>query len=113
MPSPRISWTAEMERTLLKVLLNQANNGRRAEKGFKKEAWIAAENAVQHLCPTLTHSQAKNKHDSCKLKWQTWLNIGEQSGFVWDEVTQLYQAEDDVWARYIAVRICTMTPDYR
>ena len=61
MPSACITWTGEMERTLLDVLLNQVNNGKRADNGFKKEVWSAAEAAVQDLCPALTHEQAKNK----------------------------------------------------
>ncbi|MCJ1428015.1 hypothetical protein MMC29_005922 [Sticta canariensis] len=98
MPSPRINWTAEMERTFLKVL----NDGIRVENGFKKETWMAAESAVKVLCPSLTHDQAKNKHDSCKLKWKAWLALSQQPDFGWNEVTQLYQAPDEVWNLFIA-----------
>ena len=81
MPSPHINWTEEMERTLLEVLFNQANNGKRADNSFKKEAWTATEAAVQVFCPSLTHEQAKNKVDNYKTKWKAWLEIGRQSGF--------------------------------
>lgn len=100
-----------MERTLLQALLDQANNGGRAERGYKKEAWIAAESVVQRLCPTLSHSQAKNKHDSYKWKWKTWLEIGQHAEFGWNEDTQLYQAGDDEWDLFIAVCASMTTPN--
>lgn len=99
MPSPRINWTAEMERTFLQVL----NDGIRVDNGFQKETWMAAESAVKVLCPSLTHHQAKNKHDSYKLKWKAWLDLSRQPDFGWNEVTQLYQASDEVWNLFIAV----------
>lgn len=90
-----------MERTFLDVL----NDGIRVENGFKKETWMAAESAVKVLCPSLTHDQAKNKHDSCKLKWKAWLDLSQQPDFGWNEVTQLYQASDEVWNLFIAVNL--------
>lgn len=90
-----------MERTFLEVL----NDGIRVENGFKKETWMAAESAVKVLCPSLTHDQAKNKHDSYKLKWKAWLDLSQQPDFGWNEVTQLYQASDEVWNLYIAVNM--------
>ena len=61
MPSARINWTGKIERILLEVLLNQANNSKCADNDFKKKAWAAVEATVQVLCPVLTHKQAKNK----------------------------------------------------
>ena len=90
-----------MERTFLEVL----NDGIRVENGFKKETRIAAESAVMVLFPSLTHDQAKNKHDSCKLKWKAWLDLSQQPDFGWNEVTQLYQASDEVWNLFIAVNL--------
>jgi hypothetical protein len=36
------AWTFIMEQMLFNELLEQANNGKRADNGFKKEAWTAA-----------------------------------------------------------------------
>jgi hypothetical protein len=41
-----IMWSLEMEKGLFNELLEQANNGKRADNSFKKEAWEAACKAV-------------------------------------------------------------------
>ena len=81
MPSVCIIWTGVIERTLLKVLFNQANNSKHADNDFKKEAWSAAEATIQDLCPALTHEQAKNKVNNYKTKWKAWLKLEKQLRF--------------------------------
>ena len=71
----------DMERTLLEVLLEQANNKKWADNSFKKKVWSAAEAAVQGLYSGLTYDQAKNKVDSYKTKWKAWIKLNQQSGF--------------------------------
>lgn len=58
-------------------ILHQAESGKRADTGFKKEAWTAVDTAVQVLCPMLTHDQAENKVDIYKVKWKAWLELGQ------------------------------------
>lgn len=44
--STRANWTLEQDECLIDVLLEQVRKGRRADSGFKKEAWTAAVAAV-------------------------------------------------------------------
>lgn len=41
MSSSRASWVLEQDECLVDILLDQTAQGKRADSGFKKEAWIA------------------------------------------------------------------------
>ena len=41
MSSSRANWVPEQDECLVDVLLNQIAQGKRADSGFKKEAWVA------------------------------------------------------------------------
>ena len=63
----QLSWTLEMKEALLETLLEQSRAGKRADSGFKKEAWIEVMQKVQAVIirqsppPTLTIAQCKSK----------------------------------------------------
>jgi Myb/SANT-like DNA-binding domain len=62
----QLSWTLEMKEALLETLLEQCRAGKRADSGFKKEAWVEVVQKVQavirqSLPPTLTITQCKRK----------------------------------------------------
>jgi hypothetical protein len=64
----QLSWTLEMKEALLETLLEQSRAGKRADSGFKKEAWVEVVQKVQAVIrqsppPTLTISQCKSKAD--------------------------------------------------
>jgi hypothetical protein len=101
-----LNWTPEMHRALLETLVEQCRAGKRADSGFKKEAWSAALTAVQvaYSGPIrIQESQLKTRIDWCKGCWKEWCSLEENSGFGWDEPTQLFTAEDSVWKAYLAV----------
>jgi hypothetical protein len=101
-----LNWTLEMHTTLLESLVEQCRAGKRADSGFKKEAWIAVLIAVQVVYSgpiRIQESQAKTRIDWCKGLWKEWCSLEENSGFGWDEPTQLFTAEDSVWKAYLAV----------
>jgi hypothetical protein len=63
-----------MEQTLFNKLLNQANNGKRADNGFKKEAWAAACVAVETITTQLaTVKQCKGKAEVMKASWKEFI----------------------------------------
>jgi hypothetical protein len=43
----QLSWTLEMKEALLETLLEQSRAGKRADSGFKKEAWVEVVQKVQ------------------------------------------------------------------
>jgi hypothetical protein len=65
----QLSWTLEMKEALLETLLEQCRAGKRADSGFKKEAWVEVIQKVQAVIIRqsppliLTVSQCKSKAD--------------------------------------------------
>jgi hypothetical protein len=101
-----LRWTLIMHETLLTTMLDQCRGGKRADSGFKKEAWNICRDAVQNVyegVPILEDKQIKSKLDWFKSMWKEWSSIDENSGLGWDEPSQLHTAPDDVWRRYLEV----------
>jgi hypothetical protein len=97
-------WTPEMQEALLVTLLDQCKAGKRADSGFKKEAWVVVLIAVQTISPSLiSDRQVKSRVDWFKSLWKEWCALEDNSGFGWDEPTQLFTAEDSVWKEYLKV----------
>lgn len=99
-----------MTETLLETLKVQQDRGKRSDSGWKSEAWTIARDAVIHVSlkdkanPTI--SQVKNKVDNLKMLWKEWVELGKTSGFGWNEVKQLYEADNNVWDNYLKVTSC-------
>ena len=95
----------------MQSLVDQCRNGKRAESGYKKEAWIvvledvkaAASSKTSVDLELVTLSKIKSKQDFIKGKWKEWVRINELSGWGWNEDTQLFIAEPDQWERHIKV----------
>ena len=105
-----IQWTAAMVSTLLETLVEQARLGKRAESGFKSEAYTAAMSRVQMQIfqkhpeggyLQLTKDKLRTKVSSLKKLWTAWQTLQNESGFGLDPDTGLIVADDEVWARYI------------
>ncbi len=97
-PQPQIRWTLKIEETLFGTLLEQVNIGKRADSGFKKEAWTACCIAIKNATGQLvTIEKCKNKVEAMKTSWRDLNWLKDQSGFGWDEATGLVQADDQVW----------------
>ena len=95
-------WTPEMQEALLVTLLDQCRAGKRADSGFKKEAWVVVLIAVQAISPSsISDRQVKSRVDWFKSLWKEWCALEDNSGFGWDEPTQLFTAEDSVWKEYL------------
>jgi hypothetical protein len=99
-----LRWTPEMQEALLVTLLDQCRAGKRADSGFKKEAWVAVLVAVQAITTaSINEKQVKSRIDWFKSMWKEWCALEDNSGFGWDEPTQLFTAEDSVWKEYLKV----------
>ena len=93
-----------MEETLFLTLLKQVDIRKRADSGFKKEAWTACCVAIKDATGQLvTIEKCKNKVEAMKASWRNLNWLKEQSGFGWDEATGLVQADDQVWKEVIKV----------
>jgi hypothetical protein len=96
-----------MTTALLAELRDQVRNGKRADNGFKKEAWTTAVIKANEVNDSalVTVKQAQNKVDTIKALYKDWQGLSQASGFGWDEQTQLYTAHPAVWATYISVQL--------
>jgi hypothetical protein len=100
----QLKWTSEMQDALLNTLLDQCRAGKRADSGFKKEAWVTVLAAVQATTTSsVNEKQVKSRIDWLKCLWKEWLSLQDNSGFGWDDTTELFTAEDSVWKEYLKV----------
>ena len=80
-------------------MVNAVRNGKKAESGFKKEAWTQALNDVQkaaHCWDVITPEKIKNKLDSLKQKWKKSIKSDEKVlGWSGDDSTQLFLAKSE------------------
>jgi hypothetical protein len=103
-PQLSLRWTFEMEETLFLTLLEQVDIRKRADSGFKKEAWIACCNAIETATGQLvTIEKCKGKADTMKALWRELNWLKDQSGFGWDEDTRLVKAGNQAWKDVIKV----------
>jgi hypothetical protein len=102
----RLEWTPKMIETLFTELLDQAQDGKRADSGFKKEAWDSVLREVRAVYTgplTITLQKVKAKEQTFKGYYRDWKFLREQSGFGWDEETQIITASNQAWDDIIAV----------
>ena len=80
-----LKWTPAMHETLLVTLLDQCRAGKRADSGFKKEAWVAVLTAVQGVYSgtiKIEEKQVKSRLDWVKGLWKEWLALEEIKALV-------------------------------
>jgi hypothetical protein len=99
-------WTDIMEETLFNELLEQDHSSKRADMGFKTEAWAAVRNAVQEVYLgrlVIEVSQLKSKESNYKVLYKDWKWLKEQSGFRQDPTTGAITASLQAWSDVIKV----------
>lgn len=97
-------WSVEMEALMYSTLCIQVGLGKRADNGFKKEAWQAVNKAIlDAFRVVITTQQCKSKADSHKGLWREYNWLKDQSGFGINEYTGLIEAGEQAWADIIAV----------
>ncbi len=96
----KLIWTEEMIKQLVDTLYEVFEKGGAADNSFKKATFeLVAQNVIKVYKGALkvTQQHCKNKWGDIKGKWAHWKFLGEQSGFGWNEETELYEAYDYVW----------------
>lgn len=118
--APRASWTAERDKIIIDALLDQAKQGKRADSGFKKEAWVAVEKELQNKTKlAFTKQQIKsrialvnarvsimiaaNNVFQLKSSYRVFKALKDNSGFGWDDAKKIPTAPDEVWDEYLEV----------
>lgn len=91
---------------LIARLQNQVTQGRRAESGFKKEAWAEVTTEFNKNFRTdFTREQLKNHFQTLKTSYGIVWKLLDRSGFGWDDTSKTVTAEPREWNAYIAVRL--------
>jgi hypothetical protein len=90
---------------MIQELVRQVvDNGKRADSGFKREAWTAVVDVVQACTgQEITVERCKNKMDVLKGLWRGFNFLLKHSGFGYDEATGMLKAPDDVWDELLKV----------
>ncbi|RHY98011.1 hypothetical protein DYB35_010289 [Aphanomyces astaci] len=96
MKDSRATWSHARDLFLVTQLQAQADSGKRADNGFKKEAWRAVCNAFNleygvNYLPAQLKSRVSNL--DCDVKY-----LRDNSGFGWDDALGLPTAPEMVWA---------------
>ena len=72
--------------------------GKRADSGFKKEAWTACIVVIEDIqSQPISLEQCKRKIDLLKGQWKNFNWLRSHSGFRWDKEKGLVTALDKVW----------------
>ncbi|KAF4033625.1 Myb/SANT-like DNA-binding domain [Phytophthora infestans] len=99
----RASWDLDMDVFLVEAMTDQAKAGKRADSGFKKEAWVAVHESMnERFNKELTIQQIKTRVQTLKSKYTTISHMLRVSGFGWDTNHNVVLVHDDVWDRYVS-----------
>ncbi|MCJ1378516.1 hypothetical protein MMC17_001615 [Xylographa soralifera] len=102
--TPSYKWTDEAEASLLATLCEEVDRGRRADSGYKKEAWVEVVDTLEaDLGLEVTIDQPKNKYGWYKQRYKEWVALLELSGFGWNVELQRFTAPDKTWSDYVKV----------
>ena len=104
----KFSWTPEMKEALFSALVEQSRRGKRADQGFKSEAWVVAfegVNIVYKGTTGLTMEKCKSKESNYRALYKDWKWLIGQSGFGIHPETACVTASPEAWEEVIRVRI--------
>jgi Myb/SANT-like DNA-binding domain len=111
--SGKIAWTYTMEEALFTTLLEKVRSGKRADSGFKYEAWIDALEAVRSRAPSSIHpllsiEKLKSKESNTKASYRDWKWLIGQSGFGLHPETRVVTASNEAWDEVL--KVCFLMP---
>jgi Myb/SANT-like DNA-binding protein len=104
--APDLQWNEAMEAALFNAFVEQQNCGKRADMGWKSEAWgpvIAAVQGVYDGAVVITKSHCQTKEGSYKSHYRDHVWLERQSGFSFDKETGLFDAAPEAWEELLKV----------
>ena len=99
-----LQWTKEMEEAMFNELYRQDQLGKRADAGFKAEAWTVVLEKVQEVYTgplTINLVQLKSKEGWYRGAFKDWKWLKDQSGFNYDEGSGMIVAAREAWDEVI------------
>ncbi|XP_058080698.1 uncharacterized protein LOC131228866 [Magnolia sinica] len=103
----KIKWTIAVDQVFFDTFLEQIALGRKADNGFKQEAYqIAAEEVTKHTDVVVKWQNVSNQLRYYKRKYNAVKDMLAASGFGWDNERMVVTAPDEVWEEYLRSHPC-------
>ncbi|KAF7094367.1 hypothetical protein CFC21_098956 [Triticum aestivum] len=98
-----LTWTPEMDTTLLAVLVEHHNNGDHAQNGWKPHVYNACIKHGKDTCDVdITKENIIGRIKTFDKRYEIITKMLAQSGFGWDWVKNMVSVDsDEVWSRYV------------
>ncbi|KAG9409703.1 hypothetical protein AC1031_020016 [Aphanomyces cochlioides] len=107
--SDRAAWDADKDEFLVISLQEQADQGKRADSGFKWEAWKQITMQFnERFQVNYLMSKLKSRLDTLKKDYKDFKFLKENSGFGWNDELEIPTASDDVWKAVIEVHVVSL-----
>ncbi|KAK8630484.1 hypothetical protein V6N13_079276 [Hibiscus sabdariffa] len=106
----RTTWTAEMDRYFIDLMLEQLDKGNRFDDHvFSKTAWTNMNSSFNDKFMSEYETDVlKNRHKTLRNVYKAVKNLLNQKGFNWDSTRQMVVADNKTWDEFIKVN-----PDVR
>ncbi|XP_044960750.1 uncharacterized protein LOC123411855 [Hordeum vulgare subsp. vulgare] len=93
-----------MDIALLEVLVEDHNNGDRAQNGWKSHVYVAVITNVRDKCnETITKENIISRCKTFEKHYEALSKMLSQNGFIWDWVNHKLSIDSaDVWTKYVA-----------
>lgn len=101
-----LQWNDAMEEMLFNAFLEQHKRGKRADMGWKAEAWVFVTQAVQTIYQgplVISKKQCQTKESTYKSHFRDHLFIAGLSGFSWNQELGVFEAPTEAWDELIKV----------
>jgi hypothetical protein len=100
-----LTWTPEMDTTLLAILVEHHNNGDHAQNGWKPHVYNACIKHVKETCDVdISKDNIVERIKTFDKHYEIISKMLAQSGFGWDWKNNKAMVEsDEVWTRYVEV----------
>uniref|UniRef100_A0A1D1YC90 Uncharacterized protein At2g29880 n=1 Tax=Anthurium amnicola TaxID=1678845 RepID=A0A1D1YC90_9ARAE len=97
-------WNSSMSKYMQKCLVEQATNGMKVDKSFKRPAFVATSRAVSEKFKVVcSDSNVENHLRTLKTKYTAIKRLKSMSGVGWDNDTKMITMDEDTFNEYINV----------
>ncbi|MQM07861.1 hypothetical protein Taro_040708, partial [Colocasia esculenta] len=105
-------WSMSMSRFMQKSLVEQAANGMKVDKSFKRSAFVATARAVsEKFKVTCSDSNVENHLRTLKTKYAAIKKLKGMSGVGWNDDAKMITMDEDTFNEYIAILKSTFECD--
>jgi len=96
-----VKWTDVIRKALIDAMMNEVIKGSFVDNGFKTTSWkIIQAEFYNKTGLNFTAQQLQSQQSLLKKKYNTFCKLKANSGFGWDERSQLSTALPSVWTAY-------------